>query len=394
MQEEARLSNLVFSDTGKDETPQWKSNSWPPLLGGYRYFPASVVVNGETNEKETVVVIGGYTLNGATNSVLLMDLEKETKEWREGPTLKQPRGGLAAVVCNGFVYALKGYCKGRFLNSIERIDLEDLLKSPSTTNDKKHWTTLNCQVSTSRCGCQAAVVHNRFIVVVGGYNGSHLSSTDIIDTAEHTQHIVVAGPPMTVPRFVGGLAVVGHRIFVIGGNDGTSALKSVEYLEFMESSSETNDDDLSSVFPSSSKWKVHKDLVLSVPRMEHAVAKVGTCLIVTGGKPFNSSQSVEVLDTKRNVVFHIPVMNQERSAHCAVSFTHGIVVIGGKYTKTCETLSLINVQQLFKVRFCVIAKGTTFVLKIVVLFSYDNFVIFFQRHSRTCFRVVPSSTWK
>ena len=130
MQEQARLSKLVFPDTNKDEMPQWKSDSWPPLLGGWRNFHASVIVNGEKKEQQTVVVIGGDTAKDPTNSVLLLDLDKDTKEWRVGPSLTKKRRGHAAVVCNGSVYALGGYCTKRFLNSIERIDLVDLLKSP------------------------------------------------------------------------------------------------------------------------------------------------------------------------------------------------------------------------------------------------------------------------
>ena len=340
MQEQARLSNLVFPDTNKDEMPQWKSDSWPPLLGGSRYYQASVVVNGENKEQQTILVIGGDTVKGPTNSVLLMALEKDTKEWREGSSLNKKRRGHAAVVCNGSVYALGGYCTGRFLNSIERIDLVDLLKSPCTTNDKKHWTALNCTLSTPRSACQAAVVHDRFVVVVGGYNGECLSSTEIIDTAEQTQHTVIAGPSMTTPRCLSGMAVVGHRIFVIGGYTGSFRLNSVEYLDL----------DMNFSFPPSSKWKVHKNLLLSVRRKGHAVAKVGTCLIVTGGDDDEILKSVEVLDTKRNVVFNIPDMIVERKAHSVVSFPDGIAVIGGLREDSCDTLSLMEMREHTKVR--------------------------------------------
>ena len=299
-------------------------------------------MNGEKKENQTVVVIGGQKARCiVTNSVLLMDLEKDTKEWTEGPRLNKSRCGLAAVVCNGSVYALGGICNGQRLDSIERIDLVDLLKSPCTSDNTKHWEILTCTLSTPREGCQAATVHNRFIVVVGGHDVSFLSSTNIIDTAVQNQHIVVRGPSMTVPRAVCGLGVVGHRIFVIGGYNGSSRLNSVEYLEFIEAS-KANNDNLSLIFPSSSKWKVHKNLLLSVPRHSHAVAKVGTCLIVTGGH--SALKSVELLDTKRNVVFNLPDWTVEREAHSAVSFLDRIVVIGGLREDTCESLASIDMQ--------------------------------------------------
>ena len=346
MQEKARLSNLVFPETNYDQMPQWKSDTWPPLSGGLRRFHASVVVNGDKKEKQTVVVIGGHKGKGVTNSVMLMDLER----WRKGPSLNQHRGGLAAVVCNGSVYAMGGRCDGQLLDSIERIDLLDLWKSPCATNNKTHWETLTCTLSTPRDGCQAAVVHNRFIVVVGGDNYSYLSSTDIIDTTGQNQHIVTPGPSMTVPRYLCGMAVVDHRIFVIGGMKRGSKLNSVEYLDFSEVSHDNNED-VNFSFPSSFQWKVHKDLVLSIPRYAHAVAKVGTCLIVTGGDSEKTLKSVEVLDTKRNVVFNLPDLTVERDAHSAVSFLDRIVVIGGS-KKTCESLASIDMQENTKVRSC------------------------------------------
>ena len=331
MQEEARLSNLVSADAEKDGLPQWKSDSWPPLLGGSRCSHASVIVNGENKEQQTIVVIGGETAKAETNSVLLMDLDKDKKEWREGQSLNQNRLDHAAVVCNGSVYAIGGGCNGKRLDSIERIDLLHLWKSPCATNNKTHWKKLTCILSNTRDYCQAAVVHNRFIVVVGGQDDcDSFSSTDIIDTAVQTQHSVIPGPSMTVPRSCCGMAVVGNRIFVIGGHNqyDYSDLNSVEYLDFFDTYEEIHED-MSSVFPSSSKWKVHKDLVLSVPRKKPAVAKVGTCLIVTGGRKMKTLKSVEVLDTKRNIVFNIPDITVRRDGPSLVSFFERIDVIGG-----------------------------------------------------------------
>ena len=350
MQEQASLSNLAFPDTNKNEMPQWKSDSWPPLLGGWRWYHASVVVNEDKKEQQTVVVIGGQKAELlVTNSVLLMDLEKDTKQWREGPSLNQNRAFHAAVVCNGSVYAIGGGCDGERLDSIERIDITDLRKSPCATNYKTHWTALNCTLSTPRGGCKAAAVNNRFIVIVGGYNGSFLSSTDILDTAVQTQHIVTPGPSMTIPRSSCGMAVVGNRIIVIGGHNESRALNSVEYLDFIEASQETNED-VSSIIPSSSKWKVHKDLVLSVPRTHHAVGKVGTSLIVTGGDTAKASRSGEVLDTTRNVVINIPDMTVGRNGPSLVSLSDKIGVIGGCRQDTCETLALSDTQEDTQVR--------------------------------------------
>ena len=341
MHQQVKSSKLVFVENDNDEEPQWKSDSLPPLLGGWRSYHASVVVKEKETDQQTIVVIGGFKSHGQTNSVLLMNLGKGKKQWNEAPNLNNKRHGHAAVVCNDFVYVLGGH-DGSSSYSIERIAVDDLLETTRTTNNKKHWTTLNCRLSTARYGCAAVVVHDRFIVVAGGYNGSNLSSTDIIDTVVKTQHTVIAGPSMKVARRFCAMAVVDRRIFVVGGYNG-NVLNSVEYLEFNEASQE-NKETAGFIFPSSSEWTVHNYLVLSVARHLHAVVTVGFCLIVAGGK------SAEVLDSKRNVVFNLPDMTTGRCAPSMVSMSDGIAVIGGQNLDSSEALPLIDLKDHIKVR--------------------------------------------
>ena len=351
MQKEVKLPKLVFLDTDNNEEPQWKSDSLPPLLGGGRWFHATVVVKDKENEQQIVVVIGGYKSSGETDSVLLTNLGKDKKECKEGPNLNIKRHGQAAVVCNGAAYVLGGYDGSSHLDSIERIDVDDLLETTCTTNNKKQWTTLNCRLSTKRAGCAAAVVHDRFIVVAGGSNASSfLSSINIIDTVVKTQHTVIAGPSMKVARHSCSMAVVDRRIFVVGGRKGKSEeVDSVEYLEFNEASHENNEP-AGFIFPSSTEWTTHKDLVLSVPRRQHAIVTVGSCLIVAGGLSPNRVKSVEVLDTERNVVFNLPDMTTARNGPSMVSMPNGIVVIGGQNVDSCEMLPLIDMKEHIKVR--------------------------------------------
>ena len=220
LQEQAWQSGLVLFD----ETEEWNENDWPPLKGGWRSFHTSVVLNhtdkdnDSNNWGQTVVVLGGYKQDqAATNSVLVMNVEGQNKQWREGPPMNQKRYEHAAVKCNGAVYVMGGYNRVRgYLDCIEQIDANDLLQSTLTASNKheRHWTTLNCRLSTGR-GCCAVAVHNRYIIVVGGYyNDRCLSSVDIIDASNHT---VIAGPSMAVPRQLCSSAVVSHHIFVVGG---------------------------------------------------------------------------------------------------------------------------------------------------------------------------------
>ena len=333
LKEEAWQSGLVLSE----EPPEWNFEDWPPLEGGWRECHASVVLNHPDNNKEqTVVASGGYQQGkGTTDSVLALDLAESNKQWRYGPPMNKKRYDHAAVVCNGAVYVMGGFNGNLTLSCIERIDTNDLVQSSltKTTTQESHWTTLTCRLSTGRFGCCAVAVHNRYIVVVGGYNDDYLSSVDIIDTRNHT---VTAGQSMNIPRFECASAVIGHRIFVVGGRNKHGNLDSVEYLDFAE---ETKDGTLSTAICFSSSWITHSELVLSNVRSSCAVVTVGSCLVVAGGW---RNTTVEVLDTNRNRVWNLPPFVDYRRGCNMVTVANHVAVIGGWDNPTCATLQLLD----------------------------------------------------
>ena len=333
LQKQAWQSGLVLVD----DAVEWNERDWPPLEGGWRLRHSSVVLDhpdkdDNHNKEQTVVVMGGFQhAQGATNSVLLLNLTDPDKQWREGPPMNKKRDELAAVVCNGGVYVMGGYNNERILNCIERIHSNDLLQSSLTTSTthERHWTTLTCRLSTPRCGFGAVAVHNRFIVVIGGYNYRCLSSVNIVDTSNHT---LISGPSMTVPRAWCASAVVGHRIFVVGGRNDDNVLDSVEYLD--DSMVET----LATAISFSSAWTIHSDLVLSDHRASCAVVSVGSCLVVTGGYEL----SVEVLDTHHNRMWNLPPFGSRLERFSMVTVANQIAAIGGLINPTCATLPLLD----------------------------------------------------
>ena len=337
LKEQARQSGLVLSD----EPPEWNLEDWPSLEGGWRYYHASVVLNPTDNNKEqTVVVLGGYQPGqGELDSILVLNLAESNKQWREGTPLNKKRFGHAAAVCNRAVYVMGGYDEGSF-DSIERIDADDLLHSSltSSTTHESNWTRLSCRLSTRRMGCCAVAVHNRYIVVMGGYNDRYVPSVDIIDT---NNHIVTAGPSMTVPRQLCASAVIGHRIFVVGGQNDNGNLGSLEYLDFATpfANDETEKETGSMFISFTPTWTTHLELRLSNARRSCAVVAVGSCLVVAGGAWVNST--VEVLDTRRNRVWNLPPVNLPRGCSM-VTVANQVAVIGGVYNPTCATLPLMD----------------------------------------------------
>ena len=343
LKEQAWQSGLVLLN----KTPEWNEDDWPPLEGGWRSLHATVVLHhpnkndDNNNRRQTVVVMGGRQQGkGTTDSVLVLNLSDPDKQWQQGPPMNKKRDEHAAVVCNGGVYAMGGYDEGSF-DSIERIDADDMLHSSltSSTTRASNWKRLTCRLSTGRVGCCTVAVQNRYIVVMGGYySNRYLSSVDIIDA---NNHIVTAGPSMTVSRSYFGSAVVGHRIFVIGGRNNNGNLDSLEYLDYATPfDSDETKNEIGSTFISSSTWITHSDLVLSSARSPCAMVAVGSCLVVAGGGWHNST--MEVLDTHHNCVWNLPQFGKYRVGCNMVPVANEVAVIGGWRNPSCVTLPLMD----------------------------------------------------
>ena len=341
MQEQARLSGLEFLDDSSLE-PQWSKTreEYPPLLGGWRYRHASVVVDHD-NEVQSIVVLGGRIEDySCSHSVIVWN--SSTKQWRQGPSLNEKRAYLAAETCNGKVYVIGGLNGCHNLDTIECIDVASLLAISDSSN--RHWQNLSCRLSTAKRGCAAVVVHNRYIVIMGGNNGNskYLSTVEVLDTLQN-KIVPFSGLKMNSPRGYFGAAVVGKSIYVVGGRN-NDQLDSVEVLTFNVDVDSIGD--ASTVFGKSSSWTTSKDLVLSKRRYGHAVAKIGNCVVVAGGCGINS---VEVLDPYRHVVWLLPDMTVARP-YCSIAvLSKNIIVLGSGSHAALETLALVDEQDRAKV---------------------------------------------
>ena len=204
MQEQIELSGLEImsslSSSSSSSQLQWNStNQWSPLLGGGQIFQACMTIDSGSGENDaggqTIVVIGGIMQESEyiTNSVIVWD--PSTKRWRNGPSLNDRRASLVTVVCRDKVYAIGGVVRAnnndncRVWNTIESIQVSSLLEtmetSTMTRQNNNQWTRLQCRLSSPRTASSAVIVHNRYIVILGGSNGMRqdLSSVDIMDTA-------------------------------------------------------------------------------------------------------------------------------------------------------------------------------------------------------------------
>ena len=219
-------SSLSSSSSSSSSSQlQWNStNQWSPLFGGGRRGQACVTIkSGNENGAggQTILVIGGQTHSDFyTNSVIVWD--PSTKRWRNGPSLNDRRRDLVVVVCRDKVYAIGGLGHAKIYNNtaldtIESIQVSSLLEttgtSMTTRQNNNQWTRLQCRLSSPRLQCAAVVVHNRYIVILGGRTGhigmwQDLSSVDNTDTApphnnnnsSNGEPTIVAGPRMNLAR--------------------------------------------------------------------------------------------------------------------------------------------------------------------------------------------------
>ena len=381
MQEQIEMSGLeimrsLSSSSSMSSQLQWNStNQWSPLLGGGWEYQACVTIeSGNENGAggQTIVVIGGERQSDIyTNSVIVWD--PSTKRWRNGPSLNDRRRDLVAVVCRDKVYAIGGYGGDNYnndttLDTIESIQVSSLLEAKetlmTTRQNNNQWTRLQCRLSSPRRNCAAVVVHNRYIVILGGVNGMHQdwSSVDILDAApprdnnnnnSNGEPMIVAGPSMNLARYAFGAAVVDNRIFVVSGwinREPSTLVESLLFQQQPQDKDHTNSNsDVTCTFPNSS-WRMEPHLSLSTPRTSHAVAKVGSCLVVAGGRTPDAiwgTTSVEVLDVQRGIVWSLPNLTIPRTSGCSmVTLSDCLLVLGGEVAEdSVESLALTVYQK-------------------------------------------------
>ena len=300
-----------------------------------------------------------------TNSVIVWD--PSIKRWRNGPSLNDRRHGLVAVVCCDKVCAIGGYGDNNYnrytiLDTIESIQVSSLLEmtetSTMTRQNNNQWTRLQCRLSSPRQAFTAVVVHNCYVVILGGNmdRGEDLSSVDIMNTApphnnnnnNNGEPTIVAGPSMNSTRSYFGAAVVDNRIFVVGGWVNEMHSTSVESLLFQQQPQDK--DHTNSNSNMSCTFRMEPHLSLSSRRASHAMAKMGSCLVVAGGHTPDAilgTTSVEVLDIQRGIVWNLPNLNIPREYGCyMVTLSDCLLVLGGEDSEdSVESLALTVYQK-------------------------------------------------
>ena len=225
--------------------------------------------------------------------------------WADLPEAPTPRGEVAAARIGDAVYVVGGFdAAGRSSDVVQRVDLRT-----------QHWSTL--APMPQALNHMNAVSFGGRLYVVGGYGGPGDTSTGAVrgfwryDPATGQW---ASMPDAPVARAAAGAAVLGHRLYVVGGrNDVTSALSSLAIFDF-----------------DSGRWTLGPSL--AHPREHLAAVAADGAIWALGGRALGlgSFTYVERYTPGASTWQSMPSLPVARSGFEAVTAAGSIVVVGGE----------------------------------------------------------------
>ena len=168
----------------------------------------------------TVTNPDSQSANLTSAFTVLMGGDGNLGTWQAASSMTTPRRGFAAVTQGTYLYALGGIDGIQALNSLERaaINADGTLGS---------WQVVS-SMTTARLDF-AAVVAEGFLYALGGNNGSWLSSVERAQiNADGSLGSWQVVSSMTTPRSYFAAVVAEGFLYALGGYNGSSSLSSVE----------------------------------------------------------------------------------------------------------------------------------------------------------------------
>ncbi|CAF3078570.1 unnamed protein product [Rotaria sp. Silwood2] len=190
-------------------------NKWSPI----KDLDTPVAHGATCSDDSYVYLIGGCEGDICKNDCYRYDPEKN--QWSTLGSMNCERSQAAAVYFNGKIYVFGGYKSSRCLSSCEILTL--------STNE---WS-IGPTMRENRRGC-GAVLYEKKIFIIGGSNGvTSLTSIEVYDPITSEWIININGMPneLNIPRVGVGITVCNEKLYVIGGFDGRSFLKSIEVYD-------------------------------------------------------------------------------------------------------------------------------------------------------------------
>ncbi|OFW05420.1 MAG: hypothetical protein A3I61_14465 [Acidobacteria bacterium RIFCSPLOWO2_02_FULL_68_18] len=246
---------LALAGGAHAQVGTWEAQA--PLTSGPRSTLQAAALGG------LVYAIGG-TAGGCPVAALGTEAyDPSSNSWTPKATLPAPAGSpgsqqrtaFATAVMDGRIYAFGGgNCSGVFFSDVQVYD--------PTTNT---WTVKDPMPGRRAHGA-AAVVGGK-IYLIGGYSNPSSSATSMAPTLEYdpVNQTFTPQPAIPTPRIDPGVAVIDDKIYVVGGMSSTGAPLA----------------DVQAYNPATDGWS--SVMSLSTPRRAPAVAAIDGLLYAFGG---------------------------------------------------------------------------------------------------------------
>jgi len=172
---------------------------------------------------DTLFLIGGVDGKDFldTTEYARIQQDRSLGPWIAGPTLKEKRGFIDAVIHNGSVYVVGGGNGANGHNLLRSVERAHIL--PDGTLGP--WETEKNQMVVAR-RCSKIIATDKALYAFGGFGGT------LLDTVERAEFMPdgslgewqLESKTMLMPRYVNGVKKWGKSAYVIGGHDQTKGV--------------------------------------------------------------------------------------------------------------------------------------------------------------------------
>jgi Kelch motif len=224
--------------------------------------------------------------------------------WVDLPAAPASRGEVSAARLGDFVYVVGGFdAAGHSTAEVQRLNLRS-----------ERWSAVRSMPEA--LNHMSAVGYRGQLYVVGGYASPGDTSTDAVRGFWRYNPRIGrwrAMPDAPVARAAAGAAVLGHRLYVLGGrNDTTAALSSLAIFDF-----------------DTGRWSLGPSMAHA--REHVAAVAAGGSIWALGGRELGVSYTfVDRYRPGTSAWQSMPSMPTARSGFQAVSVGDAIVVVGGE----------------------------------------------------------------
>ena len=271
-------------------------NATPKSAPTHRAGAVAATVQGK------IYLIGG--VDPKKEFKLVEEYDPSTGEWIAKSAIRKARFSSIAVQIDGYIYVIGGVSGNNVLSSMERYD---------PTSDS--WVTL-APMPTARWNLMGAAAGGK-IFAIGGITGTgnNRKTTDAAEVYDPVTDEWSPLSPMPIKRSGAATAVLGNRIFMIGGRPEAGpnpAVTNTVYVYDLETR----------------EWA--QGVPFAEPRTGSCVAVINDEIyIVSGGAEGVAVSSIEIFDPKAGVWSTSGNLSEPRTTHACAVIGNDIHVLGG-----------------------------------------------------------------